>query len=30
MAIFNGTFTDDRPIYYPSTWDTGKTAPELY
>ena len=30
MTIFNGTFTDDKPIYYPSTWETGKTAPELY
>lgn len=30
MPIFNGTFTDDKPIIYPSTWETGKTAPELY
>jgi hypothetical protein len=30
MPIFNQTFTDDKPIYYPSNWGTGKTADELY
>lgn len=29
-VIFNTTFTKDKPIYYPSTWATGKTAVQLY
>lgn len=25
-VIFNNTFTADKPIYYPSNWETGKTS----
>ena len=27
---FNETFSNDKPVIYPSTWESGKTAPELY
>ncbi len=30
MVIFNHTFTDDKPVYFPSNWETGKTALELH
>lgn len=29
-VIFNNTFTADKPIYYPSNWESGKTSEELY
>lgn len=30
MTIFNETFTADKPIYYPSNWESGKTADQIY
>lgn len=30
MVIFNHTFTNDKPIYFPSNWETGKTIAELH
>jgi hypothetical protein len=30
MVIFNHTFTDDKPVYFPANWETGKTLPELH
>lgn len=28
--IFNNTFTADKPIYYPSNWQSGKTSQDQY
>jgi hypothetical protein len=30
MVIFNHTFSEDKPIYFPSNWETGKTALQLH
>ena len=30
MVIFNHTFTDDKPIYFPDSWHTGKTQTQLH
>jgi hypothetical protein len=30
MVIFNHTFSADKPIYFPSNWETGKTALQLH
>ena len=30
MPLFNQTFSDDKPIYYPSNWESGKTGLELF
>lgn len=30
MVIFNQTFSSDKHIYYPSNWETGKTAIQLH
>lgn len=30
MVIFNHTFSEDKPIYFPSNWESGKTALELH
>ena len=29
-VIFNQTFSADKQIYYPSNWESGKTADQLY
>ena len=30
MAVFNATFSPDRPVYFPANWHTGKTEHQLY
>ena len=30
MVIFNQTFSDDKPVYFPDNWRTGKTQSQLY
>jgi len=30
MVIFNHTFSDDKPVYFPENWQTGKTQAQLY
>ena len=30
MVVFNQTFSEDKPVYFPENWESGKTYILLY